>query len=62
MAGLTAFRHLVFYVPKLLYTMVQRPLVFQGLLVIEASRSHSDTPRLVGLLWTSDRPVAETST
>jgi hypothetical protein len=24
--------------------------------------SHSDTPQLVGLLWTRDRPVAETST
>jgi hypothetical protein len=29
----------------------------------EASRSHTlDTPRSVGLLWTSDQPVAETST
>ena len=26
-----------------------------------ASRSHSDTPQSVGLLWTNDRPVAETS-
>jgi hypothetical protein len=26
------------------------------------SRSHSDTPHSVGLLWTSDQPVAETST
>jgi hypothetical protein len=25
-------------------------------------RSYSDTPHSVGLLWTSDRPVAETST
>ena len=36
--------------------------VGQGLLVIEDSWSHSDTPHLVGLLWTSDQPVAETST
>jgi hypothetical protein len=28
----------------------------------QASRSHSDTPQSVGFLWTSDRPVAETST
>jgi hypothetical protein len=29
----------------------------------EASRSHIlDTPHSVGLLWTSDQPVAETST
>jgi hypothetical protein len=27
-----------------------------------ASRSHSDTPHSVGLLWTSDQPDAETST
>jgi hypothetical protein len=37
--------------------MTQQPLVGQGLRIIEASRSHS-----VGLLWTSDKPVAETST
>ena len=37
-------------------------LLGQGLLVIEASRSHSDTPQSVGLLWTSDQLVAETST
>jgi hypothetical protein len=32
------------------------------LLIIKASRSHSDTPRSVRLLWTGDQPVAETST
>jgi len=26
------------------------------------SRTHSDTPQSVGLLWTSDRPVTDTST
>ena len=35
-------------------------LVGQGLLIIEASRSH--TPHSVGPLWTSDQPDAETST
>ena len=35
-------------------------LVGQGL-IIEASRSHSDTPHSVGLLWTGDQPDAETS-
>jgi hypothetical protein len=34
----------------------------QGLLIIEASRSHWDTPHPVGLLWTSDQPVTGTST
>ena len=33
-----------------------------GLLIVEVSRSHSDTPHSVGLLWTSGRPDAETST
>ena len=37
-------------------------LVGQGLLIVETSRSHSDTPHSVGLPWTSDQPVAETST
>jgi hypothetical protein len=30
-------------------------------LIVEASMSYSDTPHSVELLWTSDRPVAETS-
>ena len=30
------------------------------LLIHDFSRSHSDTPQSVGLLWTSDQPVAET--
>jgi hypothetical protein len=42
--------------------MVQQPPVGQTLLIVEASRSHSDTPHSVGLLWTSDQPDAETST
>jgi hypothetical protein len=37
--------------------MAQQPPVGQGLLTVEASRSHS-----AGLLWTSDQPEAETST
>jgi len=28
--------------------------VGQGLLIFEDSRSHSDTPHSIGLLWTSD--------
>ena len=32
------------------------------LLIVEVSGSHSDTPQSVGLLWTSDWPIAETST
>jgi len=37
-------------------------LVDLGLLIVEVSRSHSDTPNSVGLLWTSGRIVAENST
>ena len=37
-------------------------LVGQGLLNVEASRSHPDIRRSVGLLLRSDQPNAETST
>jgi len=40
--------------------MAQQFLVGQGLLHIEALRSHSDTPHSVGLLWMSDQPDAQT--
>ena len=39
-----------------------QPLVNQGLLITESSRSYSDTPHSPVLLWTSDKPLAETST
>jgi len=42
--------------------MAQQPLMDQGFLIIEASRIHSDTSHSVGLPWTSDQPVAQTST
>jgi len=42
--------------------MAQGPLLAQGLLIIEPSQSHLDTPQSVGFLWTSDRSVAQTST
>ena len=42
--------------------MAYQPLVGQDLLIAEALRSHSDTPNSLGLLWTRNRPVAETST
>jgi hypothetical protein len=41
--------------------MAQQPVVGQGILIIEASRLHSNTPHAVGLFWTSDQPNAETS-
>ena len=42
--------------------MAQQPLVGQGLLIIQDSGSHSDTPHSVGLLSTSGQPDTETST
>jgi hypothetical protein len=42
--------------------MVQQLPVGQGLLIIESSRSHSDTPHSLRILWTSDQPDAENST
>jgi len=38
------------------------PPLGQDVLIVSASRSHSDTTHSVGLLWKSDQPVAETST
>jgi len=42
--------------------VVPRPVSVPWPPLYGASRSHSDTPHWVGLLWTSDQPVAETST
>jgi hypothetical protein len=52
-------KHKLHYV--YLFTMEQLPLVGQGLLFIKDSRSRSDTQQSVGLLWTSEQPIAETS-
>ena len=44
------------------FSMARHLLVGQGLLIIEASLSHSDTPQSIGFLWTSDQPFSGTST
>ena len=44
------------------FSLARHPLVGQGLLIIETSRSHSDTLHSVGFLWTSDQPDPEIST
>ena len=44
------------------FFMARQPRMGQGLLIIEASRSHSDTSQSAGLLWTNDQPDAETCT
>jgi len=45
-----------------LFSIARQPLVGQGLLMSEASRSHSDIPQSVGLPCTKDQPATETST
>jgi hypothetical protein len=42
------------------FTMAQQLPVSQDLLIIEDSRSLSDTPQSVGLLWMSEQPDAQT--
>ena len=46
--------HTIFFLPWRCCTSVGK-----GVLFIDDSISHSDTPHSVGLLWTSDRPDAE---
>ena len=47
---------------NIFYPVAQQSLFGQGVLIIAASRSYSDTPHSVGLLWTSDQSDAKTST
>ena len=42
--------------------ITQQPLVDQGLLIIVAVQSHSETQYTLGPLWTGDQPDAETPT
>jgi len=44
------------------FAVALRPNAGHGLLILGVSRSHNDAPQAVGLLWTSNQLVAETST
>ena len=44
------------------FLLGKHPPVGQGLLIHDVSKSHNDAPQSVGLLWTSDQFVVETST
>ena len=45
------------------FPLAQQPNAGQGYLVLEVRRSHTvRQTQSVGLLWTRDQPVAETST
>ena len=52
----------IYYIPLPPPPMAGQPPVGQGLLNIDSSRSHSDTPYSVELLCTSDQPDSENST
>jgi hypothetical protein len=53
---------LLIYVHLFFYVALQ-PNAGHGLLILEVFWIiHNDAPQLVGLLWTSDQLVAETST
>ena len=45
-----------------LFFVAQQSYSVLGSLMFKVFRLHTDTPHSVGLLWTRDRPVAETST
>jgi hypothetical protein len=47
---------------SIFFQWLDSPFAGLGRLIIEPSRLHSDTPHSVGLLCTSDQPVAQTST
>jgi hypothetical protein len=49
------FKALVLW--KYFFFMAKQLLVGQGLLIVEALPSHTDTSHSVGLLWTSDQPT-----
>ena len=51
------------YILQFYFSVALQPIAGQGLLILEVSRSHSlDAQYSVGLLWTSDQLIAETST
>jgi hypothetical protein len=48
----------IFLIDGNIFSIARQLLVGQGLLIIDTARSHSDTPKLVGLLWTRNQPDA----
>jgi hypothetical protein len=50
------------YSDRYFFFIARQSLVSQGLLIIKASRSYSDTSHSVVVLWTSDHPATEIST
>jgi hypothetical protein len=52
----------IYYLFIFVFAVALRPNAGHDLLILEVPRSHTTTHQSVGLLWTSDRLVAETST
>ena len=52
----------IMYLRRFSFSVTQQPLTVQDLLNIQVSRSYSETPVLIGVLWTRDQPDVETST
>ena len=46
----------------IIISTAQQSILGQGVLIMEVSRSHSDTPHSVGILWMSDQTDTETFT
>ena len=55
-------KFIAIFITYLIFCYDSIVLVGLGFLIVEVSRSHSDTPQYVGLFWTSDQPIAETTT
>jgi len=53
---------LIHQVPNTFHCLITRKLWWVWASSYEVPQSYSDTPHSEGLLWTSDQPVAETST
>jgi hypothetical protein len=47
---------------SILFSVSLRPNAVHVILILEVSRLQNNAPQSVGLLWTSDQLVAETST
>jgi len=47
---------------SLFHSVAQQPCSGLGHLIVEVSRSYTDTPHSVGILWKRDQPVRMTST
>jgi hypothetical protein len=50
------------FLPLSFFTVAQKPKSGPRRLLLEVSRSHSDTPHSVEFLWASDQSAAETFT